>query len=387
MQTANQFDWMNEALEALKSQNLYRSLRVLEGVQSTRAILNGKPVTLFCGNDYLGFSTHPRLIAAAQKVIADFGVAAGSARLISGTTLWHSMLENRIAKFMAKEKALVFSSGYLANLGVLTALVAEDDLVLLDKLSHASLIDAAQLSKGALRIFPHQNLEYLEKILSASKAKRKWIVTDSIFSMDGDLAQLKELVEIKNRYGAYLIVDEAHGTGVYGKTGRGVSEHFGVLDEIDVHIGTLSKAIGSFGGFVVGKSDLIEYLIHYARPFMFETALPASLCAAAFEAFELVESEPKWRDKLWQNVRKLRSKLAEIKAPVLAGDGPIIPVIFGDEKETLDFAQRLVEAGFLVPAIRYPTVPKGKARLRLTVSALHSESEIDALISAIKHLL
>jgi len=384
MEVRTPFDWLSDELEILKHQNLYRQFRVLEQVKTTHATIKGRPVTLFCGNDYLGLSRHPKLIESAQNVIAEYGVGTGSARLISGTTAVHTDLENRIAKFLGKERALIFSSGYLANLGALTSLIKEDDLILLDKLSHASLIDAAQYSRGKLRVFPHGNLDYLEKILRTSGEKRKWIVTDSIFSMDGDLAQLNRLVELKNRYDAYLILDEAHGTGVFGKNGRGVSEHCNVIEHVDVHIGTLSKAVGSFGGFVAGQNELIDYLINHARPFIFETALPPAICQAAVSGLDVIEAEPELRDRLWENVRRLRSKLTEIGAPLLAGDSPIVPVVFGDEKRTLEAAQFFLEKGFLIPAIRYPTVPKGKARLRITVSAVHQDNEINQLINVVK---
>ena len=460
--TALSLDWMSDELELLKKNNLYRQFRVLENIKTTHATMNGREVILFCGNDYLGLSQHPKLIAAAQKAIAEFGVGTGSARLISGTTRCHVSLEDRIAKFLGKERALVFSSGYLANLGALTSLIQKDDLVLLDKLSHASLVDAAQYSDGTLRVFPHSNMNYLEKLLKNARhpehsqrrhceeavrptkqsqseiasftspdrssltpmrgalfgknstffsesagtgrtsghpplgqpalarndrRKKIWIVTDSIFSMDGDLALLDQLADLKNRYDAYLVLDEAHGTGVFGKNRRGVSEHFEMMDQVDVHIGTLSKAVGSFGGFVAGSNKLIDYLINHARPFIFETALPVPICQAAISGLDVIESEPKLCTRLWNNVRLLRSKLTEIGVAILAGDSPIVPIVFGDEKKTLESAQFLLEKGFLIPAVRYPTVPKGKARLRITVSAVHQEHEINQLINVVKALI
>ncbi len=387
MKTISKLGWMAEELTALKGQNLYRKLRVLEDIKGTQATIDGRKIFLFCGNDYLGLSQHPKLILAAEQVLHASGVGTGSARLISGTQKWHTELEDRIARFFGKEKALLFSSGYLANLGAISALTQSGDTVILDKLSHASLIDAARLSGKTVRVYPHKNLEYLEKILKGVKTGRAWIVTDSVFSMDGDLAPLPELVEIKNRYGAYLIIDEAHGTGVFGESGRGVAEHFHVSDEIDIHIGTLSKAIGSFGGFVTGRSELIDYLVNFARPFIFETALPPLICAASIEAFNLIEEELDFRKRLWQNVKRLRKGLAKIEAPLLEGESPIIPVVFGDEKKTLTAAEFLLKEGFLIPAVRYSTVPKGKARLRITISAVHSDDQIDELIKTFKRLL
>ena len=387
MKTASPFNWLAQELSELKAKHLYRKPKVLEDCKGVSAMIDGKAISLFSGNDYLGLSQHPELIRAASEVLGAQGVGIGSARLISGTSTWHAALEDRIAQFFGKERAILFSSGYLANLGTISALAKEGDTLILDKLCHASLIDAARLSGVPFRIYPHRNLGYLEDLLKRAQTGRQWIVTDSVFSMDGDLAPLKELVELKNQYGAYLIVDEAHGTGVFGATGRGVSEHCEVLDEIDVHIGTLSKAIGVFGGFVVGGTELVDYLVNQARTFIFETALPPSLSAAAIKAFDLIDENPALRNHLWENVWRLRAGLKKIGAPLLESDSPIIPLVFGDEKRTLTAAQFLFEQGFLIPAVRYPTVPKGKARLRVTVSSLHSQAEIDRLIGAVKQSL
>lgn len=382
-------DWLQEDLEHLKDRHLYRNFRVLEGLKTTEAKLNGKPVTLFCGNDYLGLSRHPQLMTAAKKAIDEAGVGTASARLISGTTVWHRDLEERIAKFFGKEKAIVFTSGYMANLGTLMSLVNAEDMVILDKLSHASLVDAAQFSKGKVRIFPHKNLDYLEKILKNSGKEKcqTWIVTDSLFSMDGDLAPLPDLIRLKKRYGCYLVLDEAHGTGVYGANGRGVAEHFGLMDQIDIHIGTLSKAVGSFGGFVAGRRPLIEFLINHARPFIFETALPPSICAASERGLDLIEKEVSLRSRLRENVLRLRSQLLGNGASILGDEfSPIIPLMLGEEAKALETARALLEKGFLVPAVRYPTVPRGKSRLRITISAVHSPEQIDSLVQAIKAL-
>jgi 8-amino-7-oxononanoate synthase len=407
MKTISSFDWAAKELEDLKLKNLYRKFRVLEELKTTKAKIAGKDVTLFCGNDYLGLSQHPKLIGTFQKAAAEWGIGSGSARLISGTSKWHEALEGRIAQFLGKDRALLFSSGYLANLGVLSSLAGPNDLIVLDKLSHASLVDAAHLSKATVRVYPHKNLRYLERILESvipakagiqrsldpgvrrddKRARRVWIVTDSVFSMDGDLAPLPELVELKNRYGAYLVIDEAHATGVFGPKGRGVSEHFGVSDSIDVHMGTLSKALGTVGGFVAGSTELIEYLINHARTFLFDTALPAPICAAALQAFDFVEQKSEFRATLWKRVSQLKKGLEKIGAPILETESPIIPIVFGDELKTLKAAEFLLKEGFLVPAVRYPTVPKGKARLRITVSANHSESEIDQFVSAFKRCL
>ena len=387
MNSDSRFSWLHEELEELRAKNLYRRLKTIEGIEGVNATIEGKIVLLFCGNDYLGLSQHAEVIEAAQEVLNTHGVGAASARLISGTSEWHSLLESRLARFLGKESALVFSTGYLANLGALSALVHPEDTIILDKLCHASLIDAAQLAGATTRIYPHKNLDYLEKILKGIKSGRAWIVTDSLFSMDGDLAPLPELVNLKERFGAFLVLDEAHGTGVFGDRGRGVSEHFGVMDKIDVHIGTLSKALGAAGGFVAGEKVLIDYLVNRARPFIFETAPPSAICAAAVKALEIMEREPGLRFKLWENVKRLRSGLKAAGAPLLEGESPIVPVVVGTEERALAAAEFLYRAEFLVPAVRYPTVSHGKARLRITVSAVHAEDEIDDLISAVKQWL
>lgn len=376
------FDWIRKELESLSDKSLYRKPRLHENIQGTHATVDGREVILFSGNNYLNLSQHPKVIEAAKCVLETHGVGARSARLISGTTDWHVRLEERMAKFLGKERALVFSAGYLTNVGTIPALAGEEDLIIMDKLNHASLIDAAKLSSAAIRVYPHLNMDYLEKLLKGAKARRIWIVTDSVFSMDGDLALLPELIRLKNQYGAYLVVDEAHGVGVFGKNGCGVCEYFGISDEVDVLMGTLSKAIGGLGGFVAGKTELIEYLINHARTFLFATALPPSICAACVQAIDLIESEPVLRQTLWRNVDLLMSGLKKAHAPILETRSPIIPVIFGDEKKTLDASKYLFDHGFFVPAIRYPTVAKGKARLRITLSSAHTEVEIQALVAS-----
>ncbi len=375
-----------QTLEALKETNLYRSPRVLENLKGVRANFEGRPVILFCGNDYLGLSEHPKVVKAAKIALEVCGVGSGSARLISGTGTFHDALEQKIASFLQKESALLFSSGYLANLGVLTALTDKDDLIALDKLSHASLIDAAQAAKAELRIFPHRNMNYLRRLLSRSKAKRKWIVTDSVFSMDGDLAPIQELVQLKHEFKAVLMLDEAHGFGIFGKGGRGAAEAADALDQVDIVIGTCSKALGSVGGFVSGTRETIEMLVNFARTFIFDTALPQAICAASLEALQIIEANPKMREHLFSNTKHLREGLHSIKAPVIKGESPIVPLLIGDEKNALQMSTALLKKGFLVPAIRYPAVARGSARLRLTVSVSHTSDQIDSLSIAIREL-
>ncbi len=379
MKTDQEFSSISEELQFLKDSHLFRKLRTLESIDSTHVLLNGKKVSLFCHNDYLGLSKHPDVAEAFSQGVRDFGAGSGAARLITGNTTVFEKLEERLAQFKKKERALLFSTGYLANLGIISAFCEKEDVVIVDKLNHASIIDACKLSGATIRVYPHKDLDYLEKILKQSdRFRRKLIVTDSVFSMDGDLAPLPEIVKLKNRYGAYLMIDEAHGTGVFGKSGRGAAEYLNVEDEIDISMGTLSKAFGTHGGFVAGSSELIEFLINRSRSFIFSTALPPAVCAASLKSLELIEQKPELRDRLWKNIKSTVDNLK------LSGTSPIIPVMIGDEQKAMNLSEKLLENSILIPAVRYPTVPKKSARLRLTVSAAHSQSDLETLISTLK---
>ena len=373
-----------QEIKSLKAKNLYRSLRVLEEHEGTRAVFEGRRILLFCGNDYLGMSRHPRVIAAAHKAIDRYGVGARSARLIAGTTDAHVSLEKKIATFKHKEGALVFAAGFLANLGILTAFASKEDVVIMDKLCHASLIDGARISGAEIRVFPHKNYEKCEEILKKSTARRKLLVTENVFGMDGDRADLKKLIRLKKKYGALLIVDDAHGTGVFGKTGPGATARFS--KGIDVIMGTLSKAIGGLGGFVAADKELIDHLINFARPFIFATALPPVLCETAREAFCIIEEEPALLKKLWANIREVHEGLTGLGFRLAKPESAVLPIIIGDEKKTLEAFEKLLAQGIFIPAVRYPTVPKGKARLRVTVSAAHTADDIQELLRAFKSL-
>ncbi len=371
--------WQKEAeteLAGLKDKNLYRELRELENEDGIHARFKGKDVTLFCGNDYLGLSRHPRVKAAAIKAAEKWGVGAGAARLTSGSTPSHHKLEDKIAKHKGFERALVFSAGYLANVGALAAICDENTEVIFDKLCHASLIDALKLSGVNYRIFPHADLNKCEALLAKSEAKRKIILVESVFGMDGDVADLKKLADLKDKYGALLVVDDAHGTGVIDFA----------WERIDVLTGTLSKAVGSIGGFVCASNELIDLILNRARPFLFATALPPMICEAAYEAFCVMEEEPALHERLWKNIRSAYEGLKALGFEIEKPQSAVLPVILGDEKKTLDAFQKLLEQGVYVPAIRYPTVPKGKARLRITISALHAESDLNKLFAAMKNL-
>ena len=365
-----------QELEELCEKGLIRKLKSLSGHEGTRARWEGRELILFCGNDYLGLSRHPQVIEKTIQALKTYGAGAGASRLISGTSEVHSRLEKELAQFKRKEGALVFGSGYLANLGVLSALAGEKDLIVMDKLSHASLIDGARLSGASFRVFGHRRYEKCEEILKKSAAfSRRILVSDSVFSMDGDLADLDELVRLKEKYDCLLVIDDAHGIGVYGPEGRGATE--GREEKIDFLVGTLSKSLGVFGGFVAASGLLIDHVINFSRPFIFATAPPAFMCQAALEALYLIQKEPSLRAKLWSNVKEIERSLPG--GMERTGGGPIFPLMIGDEKEALQISEELLEKGIFIPAIRYPTVQKGKARLRLTVSARHTQEDLKQL--------
>jgi len=365
-------DFIEAELEDLKSQNLYRTLRTISRSDGRLIDIDGKQYLNFCSNNYLGLSNHPKVIEAAQIACKEFGAGAGASRLISGNLSIHEDLEKKIAKFKGREAAMVFPTGYMANLGTISSLVDENDTVIIDRLNHTSIIDACRLSKAKLQVYPHKDMAALEKILKRStKFKKRLIVTDSVFSMDGDIAPLPEIAQLAKKYDAITMIDEAHATGVLGKTGRGAEEHFGIEGQIDVIMGTLSKAVGSLGGFVAGSESLIDYLRNKARSFIYTTALPPASCAASIAALEIIENEPELIENLRMNSR------------LLGSETPIIPIIIGDLNKTMEISAKLFEKGILASGIRPPTVPKNECRIRLTVTALHTKEDIECLVSSL----
>ena len=357
-----------------------------------KLIIAGRRFINFSSNDYLGLANDPRLREAAVSAIDEFGVGAGASRLISGTQSPHLRLERALAKWKGTEAALCFSSGYAAALGTIPALVTKNDVVLLDKLCHASLIDGAKLSGAVLRVFPHNHLGKLESHLEWARrehpGKRVLIITESVFSMDGDRAPLRELVELKKRFGALLMLDEAHAVGVIGPNGRGLAADENVSEEVDVQMGTLSKALGTSGGYICGSRILIDWLINRARSFIYSTAPPPAIAAAALAAVDFLSS-PEGEERrllLWERIRLMQELLPRIEAKkkTLLSQQRNFPLDRGREKAALDLAAALQSDGFLVPAIRYPTVAKGAARLRITVTAAHEEAQIEALCEMIK---
>ena len=378
----------SQELRSLKEKNLYRRLRILEDPQGTHASFEGRELLLFCGNDYLGLSRHPRVIRAAQKALKIYGVGAGSARLISGTLKAHAALEKKLAQTKGKESALVFASGFLANLGILTAFAGEQDVIIMDKLCHASLVDGARLSKAELRVFPHKNYKKCEELLRGSQSvRRRILVTETVFSMDGDLANLEELVRLKKRYDALLVADDAHGMGVLGAHGHGATEDRDLSGKIDIIMGTLSKALGGLGGFVASDKVMTDTLVNFARPFIFATALPPVLCETAREALCVVEEEPLLRKRLWDNIHQVHQGLVRFGLSIGKPESAILPVVVGDEGKAMKIFEKLLVHRIFIPAVRYPTVPKGKARLRVTVSAAHTRQDITRLIAAFTQIM
>lgn len=377
-------------LEVLQSQGLYRVLRPLDGGQGPRIRIGGREVISLASNDYLGLASHPVLTRAAIEATERYGTGSGASRLLSGSQPLHHALEDDLARFLGCEGALVFNSGHGANSGTLAALCGRGDLIISDALNHASIVDGCRLSRADKRVYKHCDMNELEDILKVSnKYRRRWIVTDGVFSMDGDVAPLPEIVGLAERYGAALYLDEAHATGVLGPRGRGCAAHFRLAERITLRMGTLGKALGSFGAFVAGDREIIDVLINRARPFIYSTSLPPSVLAASRAAVALIQSAEgeSLRQHLQGNVKILGARLNE--SGFYSGDGatPILPVILGSVERTAAVAEALFEEGVFAPAIRPPTVPAGSARLRLSVMATHSEADLSRVNRLLDTLL
>jgi 8-amino-7-oxononanoate synthase len=383
------FDWIDPELAAWEQAGLRRARRVTRPLPGGMIEVNGRALLNLAANDYLCLAGDPRLAAAAQAVLPEAGVGSRASALVSGRTTSHELLERRLAAFEHSESALLFPTGYAANVGAITALVGRDDSVFCDRLNHASLIDGCRLSGARLHVIPHLDLATLEEELrKASSRRRRLIVIDSVFSMDGDVADLPELVDLADRYDAMLLIDEAHATGVLGGGGRGLAEHFGVNSDHLVRVGTLSKALGCLGGFVVGPQNVIEWLWNKARPQVFSTALPPAIAAAAVAAIDIVEREPERRRRLSSLSDALRARLAEagVLVPKARLSTPIIPVVLKEEQRTLEAAAQLEDAGFLVAAIRPPTVPTGSARLRVSLHCQVTDEQLERLAEQLVRL-
>ena len=380
---------MEEELQALQEQGLYRQWRQVQGRRAGRIQVESRWLIHLASNDYLGLGQHPRVVARAKEAMDRFGFGAGSARLMGGTFSLHEELEEALARFKQAEAALVFSTGYMANLGIIPALVGPGDLVIGDRFNHASLIDACRLSKATFRVYPHRDVERLEQVLRRRQAQggQALVVTEGLFSMDGDLAPLPEIVEICRRYEACLLVDDAHATGVLGSHGRGSLDHFRIPSDGILQMGTLSKALGSIGGFLAAPRVVVDFLRNKARSFVYTTALPPACAAAALEALHLVQEEPTLRMQLRNNVKKWVLGLQGAGCRLLSNESQIVPIHIGDAQQTMTLARRLFEQGVYAPGIRPPTVPAGSARIRTSLTALQSEADLDEALEVMKKVM
>ncbi len=375
-------------LAQIEAQGLYRRRRILERAHGAEAELEGRRVLNFCSNDYLGLAHHPKVAAALRRGAEVYGAGSGASHLVSGHTPAHHALEEELADFTGRERALLFSSGYMANMGVIAALAGRSDWIFEDRLNHASLLDGALLSGARLKRYPHCDTEELRAELVKCPADGRLVVSDGVFSMDGDLAPLIELAQASAEANAWLMVDDAHGRGVVGPTGRGVVERFGLsAREVPVLMGTLGKAFGTFGAFVAGDAELVEFLIQRARTYIYTTAMPSAVAEATRESLRLVREESWRREKLRGLIERFRCGAAQIGLNLMDSKTPIQPVLIGDNSQALRASQSLLEAGFLVAAIRPPTVPAETARLRVTLSAAHEETQVDRLLEALEVML
>ncbi len=377
-------------LEERERQDLLRAERILHSEQGPRTVLEGgREVVVLCSNNYLGLAEHPSLRQAAAEALERYGLGTGASRLVSGTTALHRELERRIALFKGTEDAIVFNSGYAANTGVIAAIAGAGDVIFSDSLNHASIIDGCRLSRARTAVFRHRDMQHLEALLEehSAAARRRLIVSDGVFSMDGDLAPLPELVRLAERHQAMLMIDDAHAAGVLGRTGKGSAEHFGLSGGIGIQMGTLGKALGSFGAYVAGDRGLIAWLRNTARSYVFSTSLPPVLCAASIAALGLLDREPWRRERLWQNRKRMAEGLAVLGIPSGGSETPIIPVITGSASVAVNASRRLLQEGILAPAIRPPSVPEGQARIRTTVMATHSHEDIDRALAVFRILI
>ncbi len=379
-------EWIKEELSQIHDKKLFRLLTELETGQSPEVTIDGKKYVLLGSNSYLGLSVDPKVVEAARLALEKYGTGSGGSRLVSGSSDLHRVLEHRIAEFKNTEAAILFSSGYLANIGTISALVGSNDIIYSDELNHASIIDGARLSRASVRIYKHLDLNHLKELLESDKDKncKRLIVTDSVFSMDGDLVPLPELVEISERYSCMLMIDEAHATGVLGKRGSGATEHYGVEDRVPVVMGTLSKAIGSLGGYIAGSQVLIDFIRNRVRSYIFDTSLPPASVAASIAAIDIIQNEPERREHLWNLVNQFKSGITETGLTILPSHSAIIPVLIGEAEPALNFAKALREYGVFTPAVRPPSVPHGMCRIRVTIMAKHNERHIRRALSAFK---
>lgn len=389
----NPLSYLTDQLNELKAKGTYFRLRELEDEQAAVCTFDGKRVINLASNNYLGLTTHPKLREAALAAIKKYGVGSGAVRTIAGTMKIHMELEEKIARFKNVEACVVFQSGFTANAGTVSALLGKDDFIISDELNHASIIDGCRLSRAKILVFRHKDAAHAEEQLASVKDQpgRKLLITDGVFSMDGDIGPLPALCDAAEKYGAIMMVDDAHSSGVLGRNGRGTIDHFNVHGRVDIQVGTLSKAIGALGGYVCGSRDFIEFLYHRARPFLFSTSHPPSVAATCIAAFDVLEQEPERMEKLWENTRYWKKELGLLGFDIggkttPASETPITPIIIGDGRLTMDFSRELFKEGVLGTGIAFPTVPEGKARVRTIMTATHTRENLEQALDVLKRV-
>src|SRR5881275_3528429 len=389
----NPLSYLTDQLNDLKAKGTHFRLRVLEDEQAPVCTFDGKKVINLASNNYLGLTTHPKLREAALAAIRRYGVGSGAVRTVCGTMKIHMELEEKIARFKNVEACVVFQSGFTANAGTVSAILGKDDFIISDELNHASIIDGARLSRAKILVFRHKDIAHAEEQLASVKNQpgRKLIITDGVFSMDGDIGPLPQLCDLAEKYGAIMMVDDAHASGVLGRNGRGTIDHFKVHGRVDVQVGTLSKAIGALGGYVCGSRDLIEFLYHRARPFLFSTGHPPSVTATCIAAFDVLQNEPERIERLWKNTKFFKKELGGLGFNIgghttPASETPITPIIVGDGARAMEFSRELFKDGVMGTGIAFPTVPEGKARIRTIMTATHTKDELQQALELLKRV-
>jgi glycine C-acetyltransferase len=386
-----QLQHLTAQLNELKEKGTYFRLRILDDMQAPVCHYDGKQVINLASNNYLGLTAHPKLREAAIQAIKDYGVGSGAVRTIAGTMKIHMELEEKIAAFKNVEACVVFQSGFTANAGTVSSILGKEDFILSDELNHASIIDGARLSRAKIKVFRHKDIAHAEELLKevATEPGRKLLITDGVFSMDGDIGPVDKLCDLAEKYGAIMMVDDAHASGVLGRNGRGSVDHFHCHGRVDVQVGTLSKAIGAIGGYVCGSRDLIDFLYHRARPFLFSTSHPPSVTATCIAAFDLLKQEPERIERLWDNTRYFKAELGRagfdiggVTTP--ASETPITPIIVGDGRRTMELSRALFDAGVMATGIAFPTVPEGKARIRTIMTSEHTRAQIDQALDILE---
>jgi glycine C-acetyltransferase len=382
---ADALDYLKEELNELKAKGLFRWPRLLESEQKAKATFDHKVVVNLSSNNYLGLITHPKIREAARKAIDDFGVGSGAVRTIAGNMTIHKELEEELRKFKKTEAVLLFQSGFAANAGTVSAILGPEDVIISDQLNHASIIDGCRLSKAQIKVYPHKDLKGAEKQLKECQdARRRLLITDGVFSMDGDIAPLPGLVKLAKKYKAIMMIDDAHASGVLGNQGRGTVDHFDLHGQVDIQVGTLSKAFACLGGYVAGSKNLIDYLVHRGRPILFSTSHPPSVAATALAAIKLVQEESEHIQRLWDNTKYFKESLRGMGFDTGKSETPITPILVGDEVKAMQFSDGLFAEGVFVLGIVFPTVPRGSARLRANVTAAHTRADLDFALQAFK---